>query len=87
MLEFLNEVPMKWMTSFNNYNGEGFKQGTSWRDYIESMIKMDKHEVTVIMAAPKQLKVSKNMKSGNVKVQYSTNIGMSIGFISHINAS
>jgi len=77
MLEFRDEINQRWMVQFGNFSSErdGSLSDGKWYEYIENMIKMDKHEIQVIMKTPKSfLRGKSNPEGSNVMVQYEHNI-------------
>jgi len=77
MLEFRDEINQKWMMTFGNFsaNKEGSLSNGKWYEYIESMIKLNKHEIQVIMKPPKSFLRGRSSPEGsNVMVQYDHNI-------------
>lgn len=74
MEEFRDDVSKQWMTTFDNYSSNGFSS-KGWRAYLENMIKLDKHEILVVMTPPKQLLAAHRLPANaNVKIQYNANI-------------
>lgn len=77
MLEFRDEINQKWMMTFGNFsaNAEGSLSNGKWYEYIESMIKMNKHEIQVVMQPPKSFLRGRSSPEGaNVMIQYDHNI-------------
>lgn len=77
MLEFRDEINQRWMVQFGNfsYERDGSLSDGKWYQYIESMIKTDKHAIQVIMKTPKSFLRGKSSPEGNnVMVQYDHNI-------------
>lgn len=71
MLEFKNDIEYQWIMKFENCYEDGFiKQ--QFDDYIAKMIKIDKHEVQIIMDAPKMyMKNIDPKRRSNARLQYS----------------
>lgn len=77
MLEFRDEINQKWMMQHGNFSADrpGSLADGKWFEYIESMIKMNKHEIQVIMKPPKSFLRGRSSPEGsNVMVQYEHNI-------------
>eukprot|EP00607_Mallomonas_marina_P007730 CAMPEP_0182416828 /NCGR_PEP_ID=MMETSP1167-20130531/1199_1 /TAXON_ID=2988 /ORGANISM="Mallomonas Sp, Strain CCMP3275" /LENGTH=462 /DNA_ID=CAMNT_0024589929 /DNA_START=198 /DNA_END=1586 /DNA_ORIENTATION=+ len=74
MTEFRDEVSLQYIINLHDFGNKKFAE-KGWRDYLETMIKTDKHDVYVTMTPPKVFLKSRNIDpKRNVKVQYAAKI-------------
>jgi len=71
MEEFRDDVALQYVSNFNNFSEAGFG-ADGWREYLEGMIRTDKHDIIVTMVPPTALKKAHHGK--NIRVQYTVKI-------------